>query len=220
MIVDIIIIIIQCHFVPWWVSWIGEIRAFRVTAHLSFAGRGRTGVFTGPGREHVHLCRVERPSLEKTMSDYEPGILHGWLSAALSAVRQPIGKGGARSQSERDGARPNIFFSTRGLQEYFFGSWLSDCEFWLNIVYSLYWLIWVAGILSWPLLMKSMIQGRACNFGTWRKGESQIKIKAFNLFSDHHCIGLTIYWNENAITDKMNRAINKVVDSPTQLICT
>ena len=182
---------------------------------------GAAGVFHGAGRGPPPFpCRAERPSLEKTMSDYAPGILHGWLSAALSAVRQPIGKGGARSQSERDGARPNIFFSTRGLQEYFFGSWLSDCEFWLNIVYSLYWLIWVAGILSWPLLMKSMIQGRACNFGTWRKGESQIKIKAFNLCSDHHCIGLTIYWNENAITDKMNRAINKVVDSPTQLICT
>ena len=151
MIVDIIIIIIQCHFVPWWVSWIGEIRAFPVTAHLSFAGRGRTGVFMGPGREHVHLCRVERPSLEKTMSDYAPGILHGWLSAALSAVRQPIGKGGARSQSERDGARPNIFFSTRGLQEYFFGSWLSDCspsEVWLNIFY---YLIVYSGLLEYHL---------------------------------------------------------------------
>ena len=107
--------------------WIGKIQTcdlyFSPSLRIWFLRGGRggaAGVFHGAGRgPPPSPLRAERPSLKKTMSDYAPGILHGWLSAALSAVRQPIGKGGARSQSERDGARPNIFFSTLGLQEYF-----------------------------------------------------------------------------------------------------
>ena len=139
--------------------WIGKIQAcdlyFSLSLRIWFLRGGRggaAGVFHGAGRgPPPSPLRAERPSLKKTMSDYAPGILHGWLSAALSAVRQPIGKGGARSQSERDGARPNIFFSTRGLQEYFFGSWLSDCspsEVWLNIFY---YLIVYSGLLEYHL---------------------------------------------------------------------